>query len=49
MRIKWFWFYLQEIQNNFRSGVTVSLVSVPLSISLAIAGGNVLIYEYIKY
>lgn len=30
---------LTEIKNNVRSGLTVSLVSVPLSISLAIASG----------
>lgn len=29
-----------EIKNNWKSGVTVSLVNVPLSISLAIAGGG---------
>jgi hypothetical protein len=31
---------LHEIKNNLKSGITVSLVNIPLSISLAIAGGS---------
>jgi SulP family sulfate permease len=31
---------IQEVKHNLKPGLTVSLVSVPLSISLAIAGGG---------
>ncbi len=31
---------LQKIQNNWKSGLTVSLVSIPLSVSLAVASGS---------
>lgn len=31
---------LQRIRNNWKSGVTVSLVSIPLSVSLAVASGT---------
>jgi MFS superfamily sulfate permease-like transporter len=32
--------YLNRIKNNWKAGVTVALVSVPLSVSLAVASGG---------
>jgi len=39
MVFNWTKFFLSEIPKNLRSGLTVALVNIPLSISLAIAGG----------
>lgn len=32
--------YIQKIKNNWKAGITVALVSVPLSVSLAVASGG---------
>jgi len=44
----WTKFFLSEVPKNLKSGITVALVNVPLSISLAIAGGAGLSFFRVK-